>query len=457
MTKTAVSQIGKIVGKTLNDYHQRVKPKIDDLKFKEQYQGRIIDCMVGEVDDNYIETPETDAPVVKLEHSKEGLVKVPSIKGKTILVDADGNETDIPGEGCRLVSVGEDRDKIIILSKNKNLFDGEIEKFFINPSTGQDVSWNEYWRTKKYISCKPQTKYVSNFEYKGNIKKSCVFFYDKNKKFINMVWGNPCTTPNNCYFIRLGGQGETETAIHINIDEVKNITLYEEDNLETYIPHQSHKTEILLDEPLRSLPNGVCDEIVGNKVIRRTDKIVIDGTKRFNYSILEDNNIVRFWSSRDNLGIPKIKSGSVVKCNILQNVPYGTLELRRDEGIGVKQSSGSIDIGINLSKERNVFNNIDFEKWLSENNVIMIYELEEPIIEELPNGITLQGFNDTTMYIENEITPTVSYGYNALIPYKEELSKQKEEVETNTLDIEQNIIPYLMDMEFNLMLMEDNE
>lgn len=83
-----------------------------------------------------------------------------------------------------------------------------------------------------------------------------------------------------------------------------------------------------------------------------------------------------------------------------------------------------------------------------------LYELEEPIIEELPNGVTLEGFDDTTMYIENSIIPTVTYGYNALIPYKEELRTQKEEVETNTLDIENNIIPYLMDMEFNIMLME---
>ena len=85
-----------------------------------------------------------------------------------------------------------------------------------------------------------------------------------------------------------------------------------------------------------------------------------------------------------------------------------------------------------------------------------LYELEEPIIEELPNSISLQGFDDTTMYIENSITPAVSYGYNALIPYKQELRNQKEEVAVNTLDIENNIIPYLMDMEFNLMLMEDN-
>ena len=122
MSKNIRTQMNKVVGKSLNAYYQRVKPAIDDIKFKEEYQGRIIDCMVGEVDDNYIETPETDEKVVKLEHSKEGVVKIPRIKGKTILVDADGNETDTPGEGCRLVSVGEEEDnKLIILSKNEIL------------------------------------------------------------------------------------------------------------------------------------------------------------------------------------------------------------------------------------------------------------------------------------------------------------------------------------------------
>lgn len=83
-----------------------------------------------------------------------------------------------------------------------------------------------------------------------------------------------------------------------------------------------------------------------------------------------------------------------------------------------------------------------------------LYELEEPIIEELPNAISLQGFDDTTMYIENSLTPTVTYGYNALIPYKEALLNQQSEVEKNTLDVQDNIVPYLMDMEFNLMMME---
>ena len=117
-------------------------------------------------------------------------------------------------------------------------------------------------------------------------------------------------------------------------------------------------------------------------------------------------------------------------------------------------NSASHSVAINLPYSES--NSGKVKNWLKENPVIIYYELAEPVIIEMPNTLTLQGFDDTTMYIENEITPTVQYGYNALIPYKKELKMQQQEVETNTLDIERNIIPYLMDMEMNLMLMEDN-
>ena len=142
--------------------------------------------------------------------------------------------------------------------------------------------------------------------------------------------------------------------------------------------------------------------------------------------------------------------GAKTLCNLLPSSLYD-----EKDTIGCKVG-GSPHIHLYFSREI-ITSKDEFIQSISENPVEVIYELAEPIIEELPNGITLQGFDDTTMYIENSITPTVSYGYNALIPYKEELRTQKEEVETNTLDIENNIIPYLMDMEFNLMLMEDNE
>ena len=345
------TQIGKAIGKSLNSYHSRVKPKIDELKFKEQYQGRIIDCMVGEVDDNYIETPETDEKVVKLEHSKDGVVKIARIKGKTILVDEEGNETDTPGEGCRLVSVGEDEDnKLIILSNNKNL----LRKELIEKRTWMDINGVIQQNNDNYV-----TKFIrveKNSIYKNNANFTFYWLYDENKEFIGFQRGEIVTT-NLASYVKFGkswsfssnGEYDFSNSIICKVNHMNDVV--------EYIPHESHKTEILLKEPLRE-----GDYIEGKKIYRN-----------------------------------------------------------------VKQDG------------------------------LTLIPLEEPIIEELPNSITLQGFDDTTMYIENTITPTVSYGYNALIPYKQELLNQKEEVETNTLDIEQNIIPYLMDMEFNLMLMGDNE
>lgn len=338
-SKKMITQIGKIVGQSIKAYYpSKLKSKVDEVKFKEAYQGRIIDCMVGEVDDNYIETPETDSSVVKLEHSREGLVKVPTIKGKTILVDADGNETDTPAEGCRLVSVGENEDnKLIILSKNA----------------------------------------------------------DNSKE---------------------------------------------------------HKTEILLNKSLKSLSNGIKDEVIDNKLIRRLKKLPITNEIRFslNAGWENDNFLIVYFNVKDSDRADKTYFSS----NIFPSMRFSQAST---DGVVDKECvrTDSQAIYIFIRKDRLETPNLEgFVKWIEKNALEIIYELEEPIIEELPNGITLQGFDDTTMYIENSITPTVTYGYNALIPYKQELLKQKEEVKTNTSDIENNIIPYLMDMEFNIMLME---
>ena len=459
MSNRIKNNLKNLVGQTLNQYYSKVKPTISDLRYKQEYQNRIIECMVGEVDDNYITTPETDNPIVKLEHSKEGVIKIPQIKGKTILIDADGNETDTPGEGCRLVSVGEEEDnKLIILSKNRNLFNGEIERYFINSSTGQNNGWMEYWRSKDYIRCTPDEKYLIHFKYKGVKKNGAMFFYDKDKNYIGMTYSNPTITPSNCEFIRITGQAENSGTL-IDITKVTDIMFCKGVDTSDYIEPKHHKTEILLDEPLRSLPNGVCDEIVGNKIIRRIGRVILNTDKnwveRDRYS---QENVVAFEITDENILLPKTNGNDAPIGDIIQGKPYNVIYYSPIEGVGIKHYNNRTIARVNIDYLRLITQDVDgFKQWLSENPITVLYELAEPIIEELPNSITLQGFNDTTMYIENSITPTVSYGYNALIPYKQELLNQKEEVEVNTLDIENNIIPYLMDMEFNLIMMEDEE
>lgn len=454
MTKTAVSQIGKIVGQSINAYYPKVKPAIDEIKFKEKYQGRIIDCMVGEVDDNYIETPETDAPVVKLEHSKEGLVKVPSIKGKTILVDADGNETDTPGEGCRLVSVGEEEDnKLIILSKNKNLFpysnisiDAKTNQTWYSLEGNMGMYGNDMWsKTKTWI-------YLP----RGYIKVTTQELFNCG---IQMVTPNEKMISYNGNSLFEGGYVTFRLRNNDTVNKFgyKNLMFEWSQspilNNSNYIEPKQHKTEILLNEPLHKGNN-----IENNQLIKSFNKIFLDKETWTKLNADLENTILFELYIND--------AKSAISNHELSNIVCNRFNTR-----GVSNASGTwgTDIeGISINTNGRIHLRILKDRltsldekglidWFIENPTEVLYELAEPVIEELPNSINLQGFDDTTMYIENSITPTVIYGYDALIPYKEELSNQKEEVETNTLDIEQNIIPYLMDMEFNLMLMEDNE
>lgn len=434
----------QLIGKSINKYNtQHVKDVVSELKFKEQYQGRIIDCMVGEVDDNYIETPETDSSIVKLEHSKEGLIKVPSIKGKTILVDTDGNETDTPGEGCRLISVGESEDnRLLISSKNKNInskvYWGNIRNGVFNSDTISICS--EYIRAYEGIN------YTSSIS--DGYEVFYYVLYDLNKNYIETIppTSRSFTAPYDCYFRCWRTKHNTNNWLQV---EIGNQTLY--------VEPKHHKTEILLNEPLRSLPNGVCDEILGNQLIRRVGKVVLDGKNVTSIGIINDNVVDVLYFDKTVTNKKFINYGSegqqLIKSNIYRTgINANNWNSTTSENTLVNTSSSGFWIFLpkftvlNIEDARNYMNNKPTE---------VLYELAEPIIEELPNSITIQGFDDTTMYIENSITPTVTYGYNALIPYKEEVLNQQQEVETNTLDIEQNIIPYLMDMEFNLMLMED--
>ena len=458
------TKLKNAIGKSMDAYNtKKLKPIVDELKFKEEYQGRIIDCMVGEVDDNYIETPNTDAPIVKLEYSREGIVKVPSIKGKTILVDADGNETDTPSEGCRLVSVGEDEDnKIILTSKNKN-FMVSWTRGLVSPVDGSEVDSAKNIRTD-FIPIRRENIYI-----RGLYDKiySFVAFYDKDKNYIKRTSGASRSTivllandnpnlgktneiPLDCKYIRLTqytvlGHDATVEEIDSN---TKQISIGYDNS--DYVEPKSHKAEIILNEPLRSLPDGTCDEIVGNKLIKRLIQLNLEGTE----------NIVSYKESDDYFRVIIADERLKGKWNVNKTYCNKLLYNHYDAYWVLSKCIALDSVGqLYICLPKNELSSYSIEgvrEYLRNNDVQIIATLTEPIIEELPNGITLQGFDDTTMYVENSITPTVTYGYNALIPYKEELLNQQQEVETNILDIENNIMPYLMDMEFNLIQMGDD-
>lgn len=448
------TQLKEVVGRSVNAYNQKVKPKIDDIKFKEQYQGRIIDCMVGEIDDDYIETPETDSPIVKLEYSKEGVVKIPSIKGKTILVDADGNETDTPGEGCKLVSVGDDG-KLVVTTRNKNLFDGYGNFIDISGVTNLKISSANTSGCERILfalyDCDGVLINDSGIQTSSN-------FYHRSSDGLWMLSANAQTLNHTITL-----NGDFKYIRFTNMNGNHSYSLYNDIQLEVgvvispYVPHQSHTVEILLDEPLRSLPNGVCDERINNKLIKKTYKLILDGREEEKWGVASCINGENYfvWNIR-NTKIPLVEGGTTLKNNQISTTykidnPY----------MGYNENSCwiySASDTLTVMRIRNI--NIEptvsaIREELRKNPITMIYQVLEPITEELSNAIALQGFDDTTVYVETNLNPTAKYGYNVVIPFKQEIQTQKEEVDTNIVDIEDNIIPYLMDVEFNLMMMED--
>lgn len=457
MTNTIKSKITNIIGQSLNKYNATLQPKLEQLKFKEAYQGRIIDCMVGEIDDNYIETPETDSSIVKLEYSKEGVVKIPNIKGKTILVDVEGIPTDTPAEGCRLISVGEAEDnKVIILSKNKNVL-GDLAHGSINTGGMPNLNFTGKYRVRTdFIKLKDLENYALSTD--NYLNKHIIFYYSShnyesfNRQTSWEVIGSPTMLYRNTedrYAIIEFSTNNDNSAI---LDIMKCKVQLESNNQTPYIEPKSHKTEILLNEPLKK-----GDYIENNKLFTSTERVIFDGTKKW---VLEKHqNIVNCTVAY----LTKLNSNDVLaraKSGVAYNNNKGIIN---NQNINYVYSANDYPhfyienglIRVYLPIELGISTNDDINDYFKNNNFIIEFETKEPITTELPNSIATQGYDDTTMYIENSITPTITYGYNATIPYKKELVKQKEEVDSNTLDIENNIIPFLMDIEFNLMTMED--
>ena len=448
------SRIGQLIGESINAYNNKLKPIIEEVELREKYQSRIIECMIGEVDDNYIETPEVTEPVFKLEYSKAGLVKLPTIKGKTILVDADGNETSTPGEGCRLMSVGEKEDnELIFTSKNKNLLpytnitiEGNTKLAWFDALGTMNASGSNILKSQTFFYI--PRGYV-RFE-ADSLDNCIVQLVTREEKLVNIYSGSPFEGGE--VMMRMKNKEIDKPFGIIN----GRLTWKAEDKVlegQSYVPHQSHKAEILLDEPLFE-----GNLIENNKIIKNVARVCFDGSENFVLEkVLEDrlNYVIYFPNTSNNKlsnskGRTQYNNNNGIRNNL--NIPYG-YNANDYEHFYIEDGK----LRIYLSKDRVLFNNnSDIQQYFKENNFIIEYELAEPIIEELPNSIALQCFNDTTMYIENSITPTVTYGYNALIPYKEELAKQREEVDNNVLDIETNIIPYLTEIEYNLNRMEGN-
>ena len=380
-----------------------------------------------------------------------------------ILLEGDWTNKPIPQYFEGLKSIGEKEDgnhKISISSMGKNLCpynNAEFQANEIRPWI--DMLGVEEIHGGSNVANKTRTWfYLSEGKYKLAYKaeKCNIQVIDKNENILN--FNNNFKGGYVCIRIKSNTTSGTYSVKDLQIELSETQTHYE--------PYKEDKKEILLNEPLRGLPNGVKDTIEkvnGEwKIIRRCVEVVLNGTENWRHEnpSQEDGVNTVLFTTNDFLTVkdfPKLCDRFIAKNHNLM------LSTHPDsEGVGCWTAKKNVNIRINKSRLSTV--DVDgFKQWLSENPTKIIYELLTPVVEDI-DPITLQCWKNGTISIDEvlptETTHTVALNKPAQIKRNiEELTTLRKRVEAledfyDKVTLEQshqlNLVNHSFELDYNI-------
>lgn len=262
-------------------------------------------------------------------------------------------------------------------NRGKNLFNpNNLEYGNMNKDTGENLATVQSMkRTIDLIKVNPKTQYIIN--------TSCrVFEYDKDKSFLSSTaMAGRFTTSENTEYIKFHGNTTKEF-----VDD-KKIQLEEGTVATSYEPYREPIiTNINLPIPLRSLPNGVCDTVEGNKLIQRVGKVVLDGHENWILQSCDTNGngILNIYFIIQDL---KLKEKQFIICDkyIQQKTAIANTT---KEGILVNEEK-RLYLRLFTSKATTV---AEAKEYIKNNPFTVYYELATPIETEItPNMILING------------------------------------------------------------------
>lgn len=191
----------------------------------------------------------------------------------------------------------------------------------------------------------------------------------------------------------------TNIDIPNNINGIESVT--EKENNVLSVKINDNVSNINLPIPLRSLPNGTCDTIEGNKLVQRVGKVVLDGSEDWKVSSINsnENGLLNIYYSLSNVVVKSQYNQSLICDKYIQQT----------SGIGNTTTEGIL---INIEKRLYLRLSLDkvttleeAKEYISNNPFTIYYELETPIIHslEIPSISTTKGTNVITT--SNNIKP----------------------------------------------------
>ena len=349
---------------------------------------------------------------------------------KIMLLEGDWTNKEIPTsyfEGMKSVGELEDN-KIEVILQNKNLFD--INNMLFKHSRIQVIddtsiriedinpkSYNYYGKTNIEEFLEDNKTYTINATYDnetyGNygidvIRKSDNYRVSVNLKTVTIDKSKYTYTLK--FYSNRNDYDVTNETVSVTYSNIQ----LEKDELRTnFVKPEINKKEILLNEPLRGLSNGIKDKITkrnGQWVIeRRLDSFLLneenfvlqdnqlDLENTLLFRVTSVNNVKPSLSNYDDSDIISDKFISSPSSNAT-----GTWGVDR-EGISVN-SNGHIHIRINKSRLKTE-DEKGFKDWLSQNPVTIIYSLNEPVYDPLTIDLSLKTYLDITHIFNNSTIP----------------------------------------------------
>ena len=366
-------------------------------------------------------------------------------------------------------SAFEDESKIEVLSTGKNLF---------IPENHVSLTKHEgYWSVNKvytndkgvYYKLKPNTKYILSFDKYGT-DSSWIGVV------VNGVYRNNGNA-NYIYVFNTDSTGETLIQIGANTQSnvghtICNIQLEESPTATSYEPYKSNTTKIPLLSPLRSLPNGVCDELIIDRMkkkatlIQRIKTVTFDGSSDESWGGYNDSGTRVTQGFYHNVSDPVIASANVnLYCDTLQpNI--NAIHTRNGRGVGT-HNDGSNNKNIRLCLLKNELipygfseplktNENVLRKWLQDNPTTVCYELATPVVTEIDLENFPLVYKDGHIFLNSEIAPVVEINYN--VNQSQQIQANNETLQRHELDILDldNLIVSFVNAEYNLRLLKFN-
>ena len=188
--------------------------------------------------------------------------------------------------------------------------------------------------------------------------------------------------------------------VYINLDTLSLVRVNNPYPLKLKI--NNNVTTLNLPIPLRSLPNGVCDTVEGNKLIQRVEKVVLDENTEFNFptSLIMANTVLIGLTISS---IPKVYDSTISAiCDKLQFKNIYNLD---ESGFFIDKTGTKLWLRLSISIYGSTLKEIKTN--LALNPITIYYPLATPIIHnlEIPSISTTKGTNVITT--TNNIKPNL--------------------------------------------------